>query len=79
MPHGVAPPQKTVMRSSLHTYWNAKIKKKPDSTRSYVESRKMIQMNLFAKPKETQRHRERTYIWIPGREGGVWDELGDWD
>jgi len=35
----------------------------------------MIQMNLFAKHKDTDR--DQTYGY-PGRKGG-WGELGDWD
>ena len=37
----------------------------------------MVQMNLSAKQKETQM--KRTNVWIPRGEGGVWDELVDWD
>ena len=41
-----------------------------------VESRKIVQVNLFAKQKQTQTY--RTNIWIPRGEEGA-DELGDWD
>ena len=41
-----------------------------------MESRKMVQMILFAKQK--QRHTHRTNIWILSREGG-WDEWGGWN
>ena len=36
----------------------------------------MIQMNLFMKQKQTQRHRKQTYGYPRGREG---DKLGVWD
>ena len=36
----------------------------------------MVQINLFAKQKETQ-CREKN-IWTPREETG-WEELGDWD
>ena len=44
----------------------------------YVEPRKMVQMNRFAGQKMRQRCREQTY-GHQGGEGGVWDELVDWD
>ena len=40
----------------------------------YVESRKMAQMNLFAKQKQSHRCREQSY----GHQGGT-DKLGIWD
>ena len=44
----------------------------------YVESKKMIQMNLFTKQKQTHRHRKQTYSYQ--REGlvggGEWGEKG---
>ena len=43
----------------------------------YVESRKMVQINLFAKQKYRHRHRKK-HIDTKGRKSG-WDELGDWD
>ena len=43
----------------------------------YVGSRKMVQMNLFAKQQERHRHREQKYGHQKG--GGGWDELRDWD
>ena len=36
----------------------------------YVESKKMIQMNLFTKQKQTHKHRKRTYSYQRGK-GGV--------
>ena len=36
---------------------------------SYVESKKMIQMNLLTKQKQTHRHRRQTYDYLRGREG----------
>ena len=42
-----------------------------------MESRKMVQMNLFAKEKYRHRCREQMYEHQGGKEGG--DELGDWD
>ena len=41
-----------------------------------MESRKMVQMNLFAKQKWRHRHREQMYGHQ--REKVGWDELGDW-
>ena len=41
----------------------------------YVESRKTIQMNLFAKQKQRLRCREWPYGYQRGC--GGWDELGD--
>ena len=43
----------------------------------YVESRKMIQMNLFTKQKPTHRLRKQTYGYQRGRRGR--DKLGGWD
>ena len=43
----------------------------------YVESRKMVQMILFAKHKQRHRHREEMYGYQG--ESEEWDELGDWD
>ena len=40
----------------------------------YVESRKMVQMNLFAGQELRHRHREQTYGYQGGKRG--WDELG---
>ena len=59
----------------------------------YVESKKMIQMNLFTKQKQTHRHRKQTYgyqrvkwggektnLWFIKGESGVGrDKLGVWD
>ena len=42
----------------------------------YVESRKMAQINQFAKQKERHRHKEQ-YMDTKG-EKERWDELGDW-
>ena len=42
-----------------------------------VESRKMAQMNLFAKQKQRHRHGEQMYAHQGGK--GGWEELGDWD
>ena len=48
----------------------------------YVESRKMVQMNQFARKRH--RCREQTYGPQGGKAGWwcwwwQWDELGDWD
>ena len=43
----------------------------------YVESKKVIQMNLFTKQKQTHRHRNQTYGYESGGERGkleAWDE-----
>ena len=44
----------------------------------YVESKKMIQMNLFTKQKHTFRHRKQTYGYWRGKDGRR-DKLGIWD
>ena len=31
----------------------------------YVASKKMIQINLFTKPKETHTHTQKTNLWLP--------------
>ena len=36
----------------------------------YVESKKVIQMNLFTKQKQTHRHRKQTYGYPRGKEVG---------
>ena len=43
----------------------------------YVGSKKMIQMNLFIKQKQTHRHRKYTYGYQRGKK--VWDKFGTWD
>ena len=44
---------------------------------TYVESKKMIQMNLFTKWKYTHKHRKQTYGYQTGKWGR--DKLGVWD
>ena len=45
---------------------------------TYVQNlKKMIQMNLFTKQKQTHRLRERTYCYLG--KGGERDRLGIWD
>ena len=46
-----------------------------------MESREMVQMNLFARQKQRQRCREQMYGHQGGKAGWWWwwDELGDWD
>ena len=44
-----------------------------------MESRKMVQMNLFAKQKYSYRCKEQSYGCQRGKWGGCWDEVGDWD
>ena len=39
----------------------------------------MIQMNLFAKPNWTHRHRIQTYGYQRGKVEGREDKLGVWD
>ena len=39
----------------------------------YVESKKMIQMNLFTKQKYTHRHRKQTYDYQDRDKLGIWD------
>ena len=42
----------------------------------YVESKNMLQMNLFTKWKLSHRCRKQTYGYQGGKRG---DKLGDWD
>ena len=42
-----------------------------------VESKKMIQMNLFTKQKQTHRHRKQAYGYQKGKVGK--DKLAVWD
>ena len=44
----------------------------------YVESKKMIQINLFTKQKQTQRLKQQTYGYKRGKLVGR-DKLGGWD
>ena len=44
----------------------------------YVESKKVIQMNLFTKQKQTHRLRKQTYDYQRGKVGGR-DKLAVWD
>ena len=42
-----------------------------------MESKKIIQMNLYKKQKKTHRHRKQTYAYQRGKRGaklGVWNE-----
>ena len=43
----------------------------------YVESKKMVQMNLFTKQKQSHKCRKQTYGYQRGK--GRSDKLGDWD
>ena len=46
----------------------------------YVESKKMIQMNLFTKQKHTHRFWKQTYSYqLPKGKGGGGDKLRVWD
>ena len=42
-----------------------------------MESKKMMQMNLFIKQKLTHRHRNQTFGYQRGKRGS--DKLGVWD
>ena len=44
-----------------------------------VESKKMIQMNLFTKQKQTHKHRKQTYDYQRGKGRGGSDKLGLWN
>ena len=44
----------------------------------YVESSRMVQMNLFTKQKQTHRLRKQTYGYQRGKVQGR-DKLGVWD
>ena len=41
-----------------------------------MESKKIVQMNLLTKQKETHRHRKQTYGYQRGRWGGLNEEYG---
>ena len=41
--------------------------------------KKMIQMNLITKQKQTHRHREQTYGYQRGQQGAGGDKVGVWD
>ena len=43
----------------------------------YVESKKIIQMNLFTKQKQASQHRKQTYSYQREKQGK--DKLGVWD
>ena len=43
-----------------------------------MESKKIIQMNLFTTQKEIHRHRKQTYCYQRGKVAGR-DKLGVWD
>ena len=58
----------------LKTITQSEREKHTSYTNIYVESRNIVQINLFAKQKQRHRCREQTY----GHQGG-WDGLGDWD
>ena len=45
----------------------------------YVESKKMIQVNLFTKQKQTHRLGKHTYGYQRGKGAGGRDKLGGWD
>ena len=45
----------------------------------HVESKKIIQTNLYTKQKQAHRHRKQTYGYQTGKEGGGRDKLGVWD
>ena len=45
----------------------------------YVESKIMIQMNLFTKQKQTHRHRNKLRVTKGDSGGGERDQLGVWD
>ena len=62
---------------NLETIIQYEISQKKKYCVTYVKSRKMVLMILFAKQKQTHRHREQ----IHGHQGGKWewDELRDWD
>ena len=44
----------------------------------YIGSRKMVQINLFAKQKIQTQTQRKKHIDTKSRKSG-WDELGDWD
>ena len=52
-----------------HTKWSKSERERQISWyHLYVESKKMIEMNLFTKQKQTHRHRKQTYGYQRGKE-----------
>ena len=51
-----------------HPKWSKEGKDKSYGMVYHVESNNMIQMNLYAKKKQTYRHREQTYGYQRGKE-----------
>ena len=61
-----------------HTKWSKSNREKQIPWyHLYVEAKKMIQINLFTKEKQTHRHRKQTYGYQRGSRGR--DKLGVWD
>jgi len=55
----------------------SKLDRERQTYHSYVESKKMIQMNLFTKEKQTHKHRKQTYGYQRGKvRGGINQEFG---
>ena len=46
---------------------------------AYVESRKIVERNLFGKQKKSHKCRKQNYGYQGGKWGQGWDELGDWN
>ena len=61
-----------------HTEWSKSDRERQIWYRFHMESKKMMQMNLFTKQKQTHRHRKQTYGYQRGKMGGK-DKLGVWD
>ena len=56
-----------------HTKWSQTEKDKILYDITYMESKKIIQMNLYTKQKQIHRHRKQTYGYQRGKEerGGI--------
>ena len=61
-----------------HTKWSKSDRERQIWYHLYVESKKMIQMNLFTKLKQTHRLRKQTYGYQREKVVGR-DKLGGWD
>ena len=62
-----------------HTRWSKSDREKEILYYLYVESKKIIQINLFMKQKQTHKHRKQTYGYQSGKARVGRDKLGVWD
>ena len=65
------------MWMDLEIVIQSEVREKQIQYHLYVESRKMVEMNLLAKQKQSHICREQTYGYQGGEQG--WDKLGNWN